>query len=440
MLAALAALIFASLQAHAQLIANVASPTIAVSGNHLVDEAGRIVTLRGVDLSGTEFTCAQGWDGVNGGQPLDQASTYAAMQAWKINVVRIPLNEDCWLAINGVKPTAAGAAYQEAIRTEVHLVRGAGMYAILDLHWSAPGAQLALSQNPAPDADHSVEFWRQVAESYKSDPGLIFDLFNEPYDYWGKNADHWAAWLNGDTQSQYVTGGSPYTVVMPWHTAGVQQLVNTIRGVGATQPILVNGLDWANDLSGWLTHVPNDPLHQLVAGWHVYAGQGCSSRSCWDGVIAPIALHFPLIVGETGDSSEGAPTFLPTFLPWADLHGLSYVAWAWNPWQDASNVLIKDWNGTPTDGEGVFFKQHIELLPQSTGSSSVPKSGPTGEKSSSTGGMNSEWVVIAAAAMGLLATVAAIGFAARRRATPALPAVGATVIEPPPRGGGKRPD
>ena len=362
--------------ARAELTGKPQSLTISVSGNHLVDASGGVIKLRGVGLSGTEFTCAQGWDGVYGDQPLDEASTYAAMQAWKINVVRVPLNEDCWLAINHVKPTDSGAAYQKAIRTEVDLIHSAGMYAILDLHWSAPGTVLALSQNPAPDADHSIEFWREVAGSYKSEPGVIFDLFNEPYDYWGENADHWAGWLNGDTYTQYVTGGSPYTVSTPWRTAGAQELVNTIRAAGATQPILVNGLDWADDLSGWLTHMPHDPLHQLVAGWHAYPGQGCSARACWDAVIAPIALRFPVVVGETGDSASGNQTFLPTFLPWADQHGLSYLAWTWNPWQNPSNVLIKDWSGTPTDGEGVFYKEWLAVAPQLSEASPLPHTTP----------------------------------------------------------------
>jgi endoglucanase len=387
---------------------------ISVAGNHLVDANGRPVTLRGVDLSGTEFACAQGWDGVYGDQPLDQASTYAAMQEWKVNVVRVPLNEDCWLAINNVKPTASGAAYRDAIRTEVDLIHSAGMYAILDLHWSAPAAQLALSQNPAPDADHSLTFWRQVAEAYRSDRAVIFDLFNEPYDYWGKNSDHWAGWLNGDTYGEYVTGGSPYTVSTQWRTVGVQALVNVIRDVGATQPILVNGLDWANDLSGWLTHTPHDPARQLVAGWHVYPGQSCSSTACWDSVIAPIAQRFPVVVGETGDSSGGAQIFLPRFLSWADRHGVSYLAWTWNPWQDGSNVLIKDWGGTPTDGEGAFYKQELALAPVASVAVPTAKAlspAPPGARG---------WTIVYLGLLGLLAAGTLAALLARRRLSAAL--------------------
>jgi hypothetical protein len=32
-----------------------------------------------------------------------------------MNVVRIPLNEDCWLGINGVNPAYGGYNYQKAI-------------------------------------------------------------------------------------------------------------------------------------------------------------------------------------------------------------------------------------------------------------------------------------------------------------------------------------
>ena len=51
----------------------------------------------------------QGWGFSDG--PTDAASI-AAMKAWHINAVRVPLNEDCWLGINGVKPQYGGAPYR----------------------------------------------------------------------------------------------------------------------------------------------------------------------------------------------------------------------------------------------------------------------------------------------------------------------------------------
>jgi hypothetical protein len=169
--------------------------------------------------------------------------------------------------------------------------------------------------------------------------------------------------LNGDVQTQYTTGGTPYTVTANWQTAGMQQLVTAVRATGATQPILINGLDWANDDSGWLTHAPSDPLGQIVVGAHIYPGESCDTASCWGGVFPAIGAKYPVLIGETGDSSPGPVTFLPTFLGYADAQGWNYLAWTWNPWQDPANILVADWTGTPTAGEGATWKSHLLGFP-----------------------------------------------------------------------------
>ncbi|MGH7298416.1 MAG: glycoside hydrolase family 5 protein, partial [Polyangiaceae bacterium] len=68
------------------------------SPGHIVDGAGNVVQLHGADRSGTEYSCLSGafFDG-----PVDQTAI-DAMKAWHVNAVRVPLNEDCWLGINGV--------------------------------------------------------------------------------------------------------------------------------------------------------------------------------------------------------------------------------------------------------------------------------------------------------------------------------------------------
>ncbi len=88
-------------------------PAITVSGTQLVDGSGSPLRVAGVNRSGSEYACAQGWGMFDG--PTDDASV-SAITAWGVNTVRVPLNEDCWLGINGVNSAFAGVAYQTAIR------------------------------------------------------------------------------------------------------------------------------------------------------------------------------------------------------------------------------------------------------------------------------------------------------------------------------------
>ena len=329
----------------------------------MVDAKNAAVVLRGADVSGTEFVCAQNYTtDPYGGSPLASVATFQAMRAWNINVIRLPLNEDCWLDVNGVQ--IGGQAYQSAIEAEVSAAHAAGLFVILDLHWTAPGTQRALSQNPEPDADHSPAFWSSVAATFASDPGVIFDLFNEPYSYWGTDPDPWNGWLNGDVQTQYVTGGTPYTVTAQWHTAGMQQLLTAVRAAGATQPILVNGLDWSNDdsMDGSLTR---RPTRWGRSSWsaHLSGRVVRLGVTCWSGVFPALAAKYPVLIGETGDNTAAPATFLPIFFGYADAQNWNYLAWTWNPWQDTANVLVTDWSGTPNGGEGAAYQAHLLTFP-----------------------------------------------------------------------------
>ena len=104
------------------------APAVHVQGNELVDSAGRPVRLRGVNRSGAEYACAQGWGIFDG--PSDSPSV-SAIVSWRTNVVRLPLNETCWLGINGVTPAYAGANYQQAIADYVARLNHAGLVVIL---------------------------------------------------------------------------------------------------------------------------------------------------------------------------------------------------------------------------------------------------------------------------------------------------------------------
>src|SRR2546427_10027794 len=106
-------------------------PYTTLFRSRLVDSAGRPIRLRGVNRSGTEYACAQGWGMFDG--PSDSASVQA-IASWKGNVVRVPLNETCWLGINGVASAYSGDNYRRAIAAYVALLNRTGLAVILDLH------------------------------------------------------------------------------------------------------------------------------------------------------------------------------------------------------------------------------------------------------------------------------------------------------------------
>ena len=318
---------------------------ISVQKNLLIDGNGQPIKLVGVNKSGTEYMCAHDWNFFDG---QASAATVAAMRAWKINVVRVPMNEDCWLGINGVSPKFSGANYQSAISAWVTLLQSGGIYPILDLHVSAPGTIKATYMEKMADEDHSIDFWSSVAAYFKSNHGLIFDLFNEP------NQINWSCWRDGCATKE------------GWRTAGMQDMVTAIREADATQPIMLEGIGQATDLSQWLTYKPNDPLNQLIASNHNYSGMNFSnSLSAWNRKYSPITTTVPLLTGELGQP-DCKHNYIDDYMNWADLNNVSYVAWTWNVtskyWPCSNHSLIADEAGTPSP-YGVGFRDHLLSLP-----------------------------------------------------------------------------
>jgi len=328
----------------------------AISGLHVVDNtilnaSSQQVVLHGVNKSGTEYACIQG-NGIFDPRGSDSVSAIKAMKAWTgVNAVRIPMNEDCWLAINGAPAAYSGANYRNAIETLVDRLVQLNLVPILDLHWTAPGTQQATGQQPMPDEDHSVVFWKQVATEFGNNSAVIFDVFNEPYPDNNTDTDEaWRCWKSGGT----CTGIS-------FPVAGMQSLVTTIRATGATNVLMLGGVEYSNALTQWTTHEPTDPLKNLAASWHMYGGTTCSTETCWDEAPAQVATQVPLIAGEFGESYDGSDctnSLVTTFTNWMDARKLSYLAWTWDSWGSCLSLVSNVWTGAPTSW-GSFYKGHV---------------------------------------------------------------------------------
>ncbi len=346
------------------------APQPVVEGNRIVDDlTSKRFIPRGVNFPGFEYACQQGWDyGEAGTAPDEAAATVAAMAAWKINTVRLPLNQDCWLGDDGLPAgdlTADG--YRHAVEDFVDALNDAGIVAIVDLHWSGPDGVMADGLRPMPD-DRSPAFWYSVASRFKASRSVIFDLFNEPHSRWNANDTKvfglgWMCWRDGGCMAPSEPDTAAVSGSGWYQTVGLSRLTSVVRDAGATQPVLLSGVDYANDLRGWREHAPDDP--QLIAGFHNYTQQRCRTATCWDREIAPLAREVPVLAAEFGQNDCGAPDHVTRFMDWADAHSIGYLAWAWwvLPTDGCGNFsLVSDLGGTPLAPVGTALHDHLAEL------------------------------------------------------------------------------
>jgi endoglucanase len=344
------------------------------SGNKIVDATGQTVSLRGVDLNGTEYKCAQGQAIFD--SPLTMPAV-SAMLGWKINAVRIGLNEDCWLGINGVDATYSGANYQTPFEDAVNLLTTNGLVVIIELHWSSTGTALALGQEPMPTAT-SLEMWQQVAAAFKGNGLVVFDLYNEPILLQGMTdkagnswqgipeAQAWDCWKNGQSSTN-TCGGFP--------AVGMQAIVNAVRAVGASNLIMLGGLNYGNDLTQWPASVPADAAKNLAASFHGYGDgtnqyfvvgtQSMDPTANVNSMLgAVLGAGYPVVIGEFGSSSSGSGAFaqadLMSLMTWADTNDVGYLAFSWVHYGIALVDLIVDYTSfSATPQWGTFYRSWL---------------------------------------------------------------------------------
>jgi endoglucanase len=353
-----------------------------VSGNRILDKFGHMIQFHGVNRSGTEYACIQGWGIFDG--PSDAASV-AAMASWHINIVRIPLNEDCWLGVNvgGINSAYTGQNYINAIVSYVNLLHQYGMYAELSLIWGAPGTAQATYQPNAPDEDHSPAMWTSMAETFKNDPNVILAP-------WGETTIGWQCFMQeectaaGDAPT-YSSADGPFdgdgtcgSDCDLYTNAPMQQAVTDMRDAGYNGPIAIPCIAYANVCADpsdggtgwgdgkWLLNMPTDPDHQLIAEAHVYGKNVCDTTACFNLTMLPILqAGYPMIWGEVGETYDysdcPSSSYIQTFLSWAEQNNVGTEAWTWDTWGDCSSgAMISDYDGTPEDAWAAYVESNYQ--------------------------------------------------------------------------------
>ena len=68
----------------------------------------------------------------------------------------------------------------------------------------------------------------------------------------------------------------------------------------------------------------------------------------------------PFVTGELGEK-DCTSKFIDVYMPWADAHNVSYLAWAFNTGVCNGPSLITNYYGAPTP-YGAGYKAHLATL------------------------------------------------------------------------------
>jgi hypothetical protein len=258
--------------------------------------------------------------------------------------------------------TIYSPAYVREVQNGVELARSLGLSVIVSVQAEGP-AGLG-SRCPLPDTG-TERVWTELAQMFNNDPGVMFELYNEPG--LAANARDWQLWLNGGTLTE--GNGSPCQAV------GVQSLVDVIRSEGALNVIVIPGLSGELTLSGMpLVVDPADPANpQLAYGVHYPTLTGGLSR--WNTAFGNTSALYPVVVTEwdqnsTHDCIANAPTASTMLLGYLMSKQIGVVGFAF----DLPGTIISDYTsyaptsfnafacGVPNGGPGeLLFGEYAGL-------------------------------------------------------------------------------
>lgn len=303
-------------------------PLIRVEGNRFVDDAGKTMVFRGVNIADPDKLAK------------DKRFTkkhFEVIKSWGANVVRVPVHPSAWKA-RGVK------GYLELLDQVVTWNNELGIYTIIDWH-SIGNLKSEMFQNNSyhTTKGETFDFWRRVAERYKDVHSVAFyEIFNEPTVFNGRlGIATWADWK-----------------------AINEEAITIIQAHNPNAIALVAGFNWAYDLR----EAGANPIDRQNIAYvsHPYPQKvGAPYEQNWDRDFGFMADKYPIFATEIGyqratDKGAHIPviddgSYGPRITDYFNNKGISWVAWVFDP--DWSPQLITDYKTYTPTMQGEHFRK-----------------------------------------------------------------------------------
>lgn len=305
---------------------------VTVQGAHLVRD-GAVWLPRGVQIVG--LVAPQGaLSGryVAANQHFSTAELQAA-QAAHADLIRFQVSQ---YGLDPADPLYS-RAYVEQVRSAVEDARSLGLTVIVSLQSEMPAGRARVCPEPDAGAERA---WQQLVPMFAGDPGVMFELFNEPSLL--ASPANWQLWQYG--------GQVPGKGGLTCDAVGMQTLIDDIRSGGADNVIIVPGLAGEGTLAGMpaLSDPANPSSPQLAYGIH-YPSLSAGS-TVWDRKFGDIASSVPVLVTEWYANSfhlctHSQPQRAAWLLAYLASKQIGVVGYAF----DVPGTIVSDWSYAPTN-------------------------------------------------------------------------------------------
>jgi Cellulase (glycosyl hydrolase family 5) len=238
----------------------------------------------------------------------------AAARFWHADVVRIQVASDQLMpgqdTINRTYLKLIDRLVARA--TRLHLVT------ILSL-------QTEYFNGPALPTTAAVRFWRFVAHHFKTNPDVMFDLYNEPRlrpSATLSESELWALWQHGGTFD-----GVRYV--------GDNALIKTIRHQHSRNVIIAESNQFDRDLSQLPTHLLTDPGHNTIYGVEPNLNGKDKTKAEWKVNFGDLAGRLPIFpeafLPRFAECNASAPKLLPRLLNYLRQIQMGAIVWTLQP-------------------------------------------------------------------------------------------------------------
>jgi aryl-phospho-beta-D-glucosidase BglC (GH1 family) len=305
--------------------------------NTPVEQHGKL-TLKGVQLVGEHQEPVQLLGMSSHGlhwfpDCYSKASIKYLVDNWGITLFRAAM----YIGENGYASTSQRAALEKQVQDIVQWTKELGIYVMIDWHVLTPG-------DPNAYLDLSQDFWASMAERYKSEKHVLYEIANEP------NNVQWSR-------------------VLEYHNA----VIGTIREIDSETIIIAGTTTWSQDIH-LAAAAPVDAPYNVMYAFHFYAGTHASLLQR----VRETAPKIPIFSTEWGTSQasgDGGP-YLNVAKDFLDAYaelGISWAAWSYADKNEVSAALKPGACGRQAWGDasasGAFIRDYIL---QSNGAITTP--------------------------------------------------------------------